>query len=269
MEDVWISAARRLSRPARLDLPRCLRARAEHVERLRARERERASARSACEAEIERERARVFGADDGVVSSRMTELERAWRRLSRTDPEAGLMDLWAEVVPRTWVDRKRWRESPPSAWVDAAVALASDVPGVEAAEGAARRLSAALSAWGVALGPPRFRLAPIHDVAIVERLLREPLKRSLDGLLRGGVARRVVERAHLRERAVCDAARAALCPGSPLAAEVAHGAFVADVLRAARLDLADPTAPLADLLRTGYAISSADASALVLIVPPI
>jgi hypothetical protein len=112
----------------------------------------------ACEARIEAARAEVFAAKDGVVGNRMTELEREWRRINRGDREGELMNLWAAIAPPTWIDRKRWRDAPIDQQRDVAIALASDVDGVEAAEAAAiemteaRRIKWVLGTDGRALG---------------------------------------------------------------------------------------------------------------------
>src|SRR3954471_5892940 len=95
MRDSWLDLVDRLLRPARPDLARCLRERARHLAARRLLAEERARMLAAYENAIEQERAAVFAANDGVISSRMTALERAWRATSRPDPEGGLMDLWA------------------------------------------------------------------------------------------------------------------------------------------------------------------------------
>jgi hypothetical protein len=111
MRDSWLRLIDGVLRPARPRLEGCLRERERHLETRRSFEEARARAIAQCEARIEAARAQVLAANDGVVTSRMTELEREWRRLSRPDPDAGLMDLWARVAPPAWIDRKRWRDA--------------------------------------------------------------------------------------------------------------------------------------------------------------
>src|SRR4051794_21316085 len=113
MSASWLDLPAFLLRPERPDLSRCLSAREEHLESRGLAAEARRSAITACERRIESARADVFAADNGVVGARMTELEREWRRLSKVDPEAGLMELWARIAPPSWIDRKRWRDSAP------------------------------------------------------------------------------------------------------------------------------------------------------------
>lgn len=223
-----------------------------------------------CEARIEGLRAQVFAADDGVVPARMRELEREWRVLSRTDPDAGLMDLWARIAPSAWIDHKRWRGSPPAAQLDAAIALASDVEGVEAAESAIASLGAALAAWSAPLGARVRWRAFTTDAAVVAALLAEPLRAAREALAAMGVEPIVVERARGLERDVHAAALARLPEHPRLAGDLAHAAFVDHVVSAASLPARpNPVASLRALWRTGYVLSSADDAGVTVELPPL
>jgi hypothetical protein len=171
----WLAAIEHALQPARPELERCIRERELHRGERQVVNQRRAAAIAACMTRIESARAAVFAADTGAVPQLMTDLEREWRMLSRKDADDGLMDLWARITPVSWHDRKRWRDSSATAKVDAAVALAADVRGVEAAESAAMSLRSALAAWGVTLGA-RIRWKSIeHEVDAVTELLAEPL----------------------------------------------------------------------------------------------
>jgi len=148
----WLPVLDRVLRPARPDAERCVREGERHREARRIIEGARAASLAECAGRIERARAAVFAANDGTVPRLMTDLEREWLTLARTDPDGVLMDLWARIAPRSWHDHKRWRGSDAAAQLDAAIALASDVPGVEAAESAMGALRSSLGAWGTRIG---------------------------------------------------------------------------------------------------------------------
>jgi hypothetical protein len=241
MADVWLDLTGSLLRPARGDAARCLKERERHLTERKALSDERGRAITDCERRIEHLRAAVFAASDGVVGLRMTELEREWRRLAKVDPDAGLMDLWARVAPPAWHDAKRWRDCPPMDRVDIAVALASDVEGVEAAEDAARRLRTVYETeGGVTIAAHVGWRFFDHDRAVfVTTTAREPA-------------------APIRED-VRDAVLARF-PERPLfARDVAHlatrkGALV-DAVRA--------------IWRTGYGVHTVDAAGITLELPPL
>src|SRR4051812_857353 len=104
MQGTWLEIVDRMLRPERPALDRCLREREQHLAEGQRRSAARAQAVAHCEQRINDARSAVFAASDGVVGSQMTALEREWRRLSRPDPEAGLMDLWARIAPAAWLD---------------------------------------------------------------------------------------------------------------------------------------------------------------------
>src|SRR5688500_1122447 len=102
--DSWQKVIDSVLRPARPELERCFAARAEYLVARQLHASERARAMKDCELRIEQARTMVFAANDGVVTARMTDLEREWRRLSRPDPDAKMMDLWAQIAPPSWID---------------------------------------------------------------------------------------------------------------------------------------------------------------------
>lgn len=247
--DSWRDVLDRVLRPARPRLAECLRAREEHVSDRRPVVEARRRALADCEARIENARAAVFAAKDGVVRSNMTELEREWRRLSRADIDGEVMHLWARIAPREWIDRKLWRGSHRELFVDAAIALASDVDGVEAAEAAARSLSSG----------PRivFRLGA-DDAACTKDLFVV----DLDGL-----SASAAERARRLEQQVLDDALVRFPERPLLAADIARAAFVDCVARAT--GALSPVAPLRALWTTGYVLSAIDASGVTIAIPPL
>jgi len=223
-----------------------------------------------CQARIESARAAVFEAQDGVVTLLMTDLEREWLALARPDPEAGLMDLWARVAPRSWVDRKRWRDSAPAARLDAAIALAADVEGVEAAEAAVDSLRTACAAWGAPIGPRIRWSSAAHDFENIAALLAAPLRAACDLVSARGLEPVVLERAHQLQHAVHEAACVRFPERPVLAGDLAHAAFVDFVWRAASLaDRPTPTVALRELWTTGYLLSAVDASGVTLEIPPL
>src|SRR5258708_7083616 len=102
MRDPWLEILDCVLRPARPHLARCLEERDRHVAVRRQLADERLHAIAKCEQRINDVRADIFAKSDGIVGRRMTDLEREWRLLSRPDPDAGLMDLWARSAPASW-----------------------------------------------------------------------------------------------------------------------------------------------------------------------
>src|SRR5262245_7119114 len=96
----WHDTLDRVLNPVRPDLARCLLERKRHQETQARVAEARVHALMSCERRINEARAAVLASNDGVVTSRMTDLEREWRRLSRArvDPEAGIMDLWSRIA---------------------------------------------------------------------------------------------------------------------------------------------------------------------------
>ena len=198
----------------------------------------------------------------------MLELEREWRSLSRSDPDDGLMDLWARVAPNSWIDRKRWRDCEPTARLDAAIALAADVEGVEAAESAVDSLVLALATWGTPIGS-RIRWRPFErDAEHAGPWLAEPLRAARGALSARGGEATVVLRAGRLEQVVHEAARARLPRRPLLARDLAHAAFVDGVWRAASLGgRPSPVTPLFEIWKAGYTLSAIDGSAVTLEIP--
>jgi hypothetical protein len=268
----WLELVDSVLRPARAGLERCLAAREPLVATRALVSEERGRAIARCVAEIERLRTAVFEAQDGVVTARMTELEREWRRLARPDPDAGCMDLWARIAPPSWIDRKRWRDSEPRAQArfDAVTALAADVEGVEAAESAVLAWRLALAAFATPIGARVRWRAFEHDAGVITPLLAEPLRLARAALSVVGAETVVVERAQPLQREV-HAAMLARFPERPaLAQEVAHAAFVDGLWRAAAVaGRPDPVAPLRALWMTGYVLAAVDASTVTVELPPL
>lgn len=255
--------------PARPRLTACLEARAGHLGRRGDRAGAKLRALSSCERRIDDARAEVLAADDGVVTGRMTALEREWRKLASPDPEAGLMDLWAELAPPGWIDRKRFRDAAAEGRLDAVVALASDPDGVDTAERAAVTLRRALAPHGVALG---------------ERVVWRPLgadRECLASVLsaRVGFARaacpreieaRVVERAQQVRSEVERAVLRRYEDRPLLAAELAAAAELDFVWQASSLASTEsPVEPLRVIYECGYALAAADAASVVLEFPAV
>jgi hypothetical protein len=175
MADVWLELPATLLRPSRPALARCLAEREIHLAARRRIGEERARVMSDCERRIEQLRAAVFAASDGRVGAKMTDLEREWRGLAKVDPDAGMMDLWARIAPTDWHDRKVWRDGPAIDRVDLAVALASDVEGVKAAEDATRKMRAIYEAEaGITIGARISWRFFDHDRAVFVTTNREP-----------------------------------------------------------------------------------------------
>lgn len=267
MHDPWFEVVESVLRPARSRLEPCVREGAIHRAARTLATAERARALANCESRIEAARAAVLTADDGVIPSLMTNLEREWRALSRSDSDVGLMELWARIAPSSWLDRKLWRDSAPAARLDTAIALAADVEGVEAAESAVGSLRAALAAWGTPLGP-RIRFCPFdRDANGVTELLAKPHQAALEILTERHEPSALFERARQLEHSVHEAARARF-PERPLLAQtLAHAALVDYLLHAAALALPNPVQSLRALWQTGYALAAVDASGVTLEIP--
>jgi hypothetical protein len=247
MGDVWLGVLEFVLRPARVDLARCLRERARHLTERKRVEEARTRAIGDCEQRIERARALVFAASDGVVGANMTDLEREWRRLSRKDPDGGVMDLWACIAPPAWIDRMRWRESAPAERADVAVALAADVIGVEAAEQAVIALRTSLEERGLTVGDRIGWRFFDHDRAHSSGLF--PVDRSAPMVPRDDVHAAALQRFPDRPLLARDVALAAAAAKDPSAAATAR------VLR--------------DLWKTGYVLSAIGPSGVILELTPI
>jgi hypothetical protein len=263
MRDSWLNVVGRVLEPRRPRLAPCVAERERHLAAQRRRAEVRSRALADCVARIEGVRAEVFAAKDGVVSSRMTDLEREWRRLSRTDPDGDLMDLWLRIAPRSWIDQKRWRAGAPASRVELATALASDVEGVERAEAAATALRRTNGAVRI-----HWRLLA-RDFADTDALLSEPLRAATEVLaLRDGSAVATAHAEKLRQNV--EAAALLRFPERPtLARAIAYTAYVDTIWRAARLDEeANPTAPLHAVWSAGYVLGDVDPSGVTLESPP-
>ena len=270
MRDSWLDLVDCVLNPARPRLELCLREGALHRAAWRLAAEQRARAMADCERRIEAARALVFAADNGVIPSGMTELEREWRQISRWDVDGGLMDLWARIAPGAWIDRKRFRDSDPEAKLDAAIALAADAEGVDAADSAVAALRRVLAAWGTQLGARvRFR-AFDADTDCVSELLAQPLRFAREAIAKGDAGPIVLERAEHLERSVYDAACARFPERPLLAHSLGHAAFVDGLLRAVAMgDRPNPIAALRELWKTGYALSAIDESGVTLEIPPL
>ncbi len=269
MRDSWLELVDRMLCPARPLLDACLRAAEPHRVAARAASEQRARALSACQGRIEQARAAVFAAGDGIVPAGMTDLEREWRALLRSDSRSRIDGLEG----RAW---RPGRGSIASAGATAprvrgstrAIALAADVAGVEAAEAAVSSLRVALAPWGTSLGAVvRFR--PFDsDSDCVTELLSKPLQAALAELaLRSA---RPLERAQQLESTV-RAAASARFPDRPLLARgLAHAAYVDHVLRAAALaDRPNPVRSLRELWQAGYGLAAVEPAGVTLELPPL
>ena len=268
MRDGWLKVVEAVGRPLRPRLDVCLAARDAHVESRRAAADMRARAIAQCTARIEAARAEVFAANTGVVTARMTELEREWRMLSRVDLDGGLMDLWARIAPATWIDRKGWRHSAPAARLEAVVALASDPQGVEAAEAAAATLRSALIPYDISL-PARVLWHPSsEDFAGIDSLLASPRSSALRALSTHGDVRPALARAQETEQDVRAAANARFPERGALAHGIAHAAFVDFIWHASGLPAEEnPTTSLKALWSAGYGLARIDTDNVTLTFP--
>lgn len=270
VRDRWREIVDSLLRPSRPELTRCLEARAAHRAARAAQEEARARMLADCVARIESARAEVFASGNGVVSKRMTELEREWRVLSRVDADAGMMQLWARMAPPSWIDRKLWRGNATAAQLDVAVGLAADPAGVDAVSVCVLALQEWNKRWGVAIGP-RVAFRPFEgDGSVATALLapaRQVAERALAAQDYAVVAR---ERADRVEAEIRDAVLARFPSRPGLAADVAGAAFVEAVWRAASQGQShDPTTPFAIIWRAGYSLACANESGVSIEVPPL
>ena len=265
----WLELLDCVLRPARPALGRCLAECDRYLEQQRSQRELLARELADCEQRINQARAAVFEAADGVVGARMTELEREWRQLSRRRHDAGVMDLWASLAPSSWLDRKRFRDSPPALWLDAAVALAADAENVERAERAVLLLRSRLAPFGSRLGQSvRWRMVEQDP---------EPIAPLLEGALSAAMRAcpapqrtALLERAQRVEQRVLAAALERLAARPLLARDIAHAALVDCVWRSAALsDDSNPVAALRALWQTGYVLSDVDAKGVTLELPPL
>ncbi|AKU99826.1 hypothetical protein AKJ09_06490 [Labilithrix luteola] len=270
MHDSWSSLVGNILTPARPRLEACLRAREEHVETRRVLGQRRAKRIAECEARLVAAREEVFAAHDGVVTARMTDLEREWRALARQDPDNGLMDLWARIAPASWLDRKRWRDSDRAAQLDSAIALASDAAAVDEAERAVDVLRSSLAESGMIIGR-RTKWHPAdQDYAGTVELLASPVARAREALATREGERMVVARAHRCAEEVSAVVLERFSDRQVLAGAVGHAAFVDHLWRAARLpERANPAAALHALWKTGYVLRTIEARDVVLAIPPL
>lgn len=270
MSSDWFSIVDGVLRPRRPRLEWCLARRDDHLAAMRVRADERLRAIAGCEQRINEARQAVFASNDGVVSSLMTDLEREWRRLSRRDPDAEVMDYWAVVVPPSWVDRKRWRDAPADARLDVAVALAADTENVEAAEAAIdelRRALVALRDESPSVGA-RVRYLPLaEDASVVVSLLEEPLRIAREACPERQ-RERIVARAEEVGQKVCAATLARFPERPQLASDIGHAAHVELVARAAcRQDVLAIVHAMAKLWETGFVLTAADERSVTIAIP--
>jgi hypothetical protein len=274
MRESWLTLVESVLRPARPLVDRMSEERARHVESRKRSVEARSRAIKHCESRIEAAREQVFLADTGVVGALMTDLEREWRTLSRPDPDAGMMDLWTRIAPPAWADRKRWRDGrrtvDADAQLDVALALAADVDGVEKAEAAVDALRTALAPFGVRLGAQIRWRAFERDFAGTEAFLSWPLLTACEALGARDGGAHALARAKAFADDVRETANARFADRPVLVEAIAHAALVDCAWRAASLTPDwSPVAPLVDLWKTGYALSSFDANGAVLEVPPL
>jgi hypothetical protein len=269
MRNPWLQMLDCVLRPARPEIERCLSERERHLAARRQCAEQRARALANCEQRIQEARTWVFAADDGVVPSRMTALEREWRLLARRDPDDGLMDLWARIAPASAIDRKRWRGSEPDAQLDTAIALGADAENVEVAELAISALRRALAVYGTPVGP-RIRWAWFErNTECVVGLLAQPLRAACAACPADHRAI-ILERAQRLELAVHEAALGRFPERPCLVRDLAHAAFVDFVWRAAALgESANPVTALCALWQTGYVLSEVTASSVTVEIPPL
>ncbi len=265
----WHEILDRVLRPARPTLERCVGPRERHLVERRSAEERRTRALAACEARINDARAAVFAANDGIVTSHMTDLEREWRRLSRRDPDEGMMDLWARIAPARWLDQKRWRAFAPPARIDGATALASDAGGVEAAEAGVVALRAALATHGTVVGNETRWAVVEHDIESLTPLLGEPLCVATEACAPEHRST-ALDRAQSIEREVHTRALERFPARPKLARDLASAAFVDFLWGATTLAASDnPARALHSIWTTGYVVADVDARGVTLGVPPL
>jgi hypothetical protein len=261
MRDSWLRLVDSILRPARPHLERCLQERERHLTARRQFSEERSRAIADCERRIESARADVFAANNGVIGWRMGALEREWRLLSRPDPDAGLMDLWARIAPARWIDRKRWRDSDAADRLGAAVHLAADPAGVEAAESAVRSLHVALLPWGAPIGSRARWRSFGGDSDPITELLPLPLRAAREAVSRSDAEPVILERARRLDDEVREATLARFPDRPMLARGLGHAAFVDFLFRAARFTdghRPNPVESLRELWATGYVLTTFD-----------
>jgi hypothetical protein len=181
------------------------------------------------------------------------------------------MDAWARLVSPASLDRKRWRDSAPSEWLDVLVALAADEANVWAAERAVGELHDALSGYELNVGRRvrfRFRSGASEGrgtLALLAAPSRFASERCADRVRAAVLARAGRE----QERVRCAALER--FPERPqLAEELGQAASLDFVWRAAGLEPSRNPAPgLRALWATGYVLSSYDASSATLEIPPL
>jgi hypothetical protein len=179
------------------------------------------------------------------------------------------MDLWARIAPPAWIDRKRWRETDAAAQLDAAIALAADVPGVEAAEAAIEALRVALATWHTRISSRIAWRAFETDSDCISPLLAAPLQHARETVVTRDAGEVMLERAEQLERAVRAAALARFPERPLLAQSLARAAFVDALLRAApQPTRANPVTPLRALWQTGYTVAAVSVTAVTLEIPP-
>lgn len=263
----WPAILDGVLQPKRPRLDLCLAERERHLLELRGLAEARAQALAGCERRINEARQAIFEANDGVVSSLMTELEREWRLLSRRDPDAGLMDFWARVAPPSWIDRKRWRDAPADRRLDVAVALAADVDSVERAEAAVLELRVAVAVHGRQIGE-RIRYRPFEgDTSVVAALLEESLRVGLEACPERHRSR-LLERAEEVKQSVQREALVRLQDRPLLAADIAHAALVEHVGRTVSLpSIVAPVHALVRLWETGFVLAEAGSEHVTLEIP--
>lgn len=259
MRDSWSNLVGRILQPARPRLDACLRAREAHVEARRLLGQRRAKRIAECEARIVDAREEIFAAHDGVVTARMTDLEREWRLLSRQDPDNGLMDLWADIVPKAWLDRKRWRDTDRAAQLDIAIALASDPDGVDEAERAIEELRTSLAMTGTTVGRRTKWRPDGDDYADTAGLLSNSVDLAREALAKREGERVVVAKGQALAEDVSRAVLERFPDRQVLADAVGRAAFVDHLWDAARLpNKGNPAMALHALWRTGYVLQSVD-----------
>jgi hypothetical protein len=153
--------------------------------------------------------------------------------------------------------------------LDAAVLLAADVEGVEAAESAIDSLREALAPFaGPSIGS-RIRWRSFQeDEGPIRAVLAAPLASARAELDASDMAPVVLARASRLEREVTEALEARFPRRPLLASEIAHAAFVDFVWRATSwADRLNPTTSLREIWEAGYAIASIEASCVTLELP--
>lgn len=272
VSDEWDRILDGVLRPARPERARCLRALDEYQAARDDHMTTRSRALAEIEARIGDARERALAADDGVVTSEMTRLERAWREASRATPSTrDLERLWARVAPARWLDAPRRVAGP----AEAVVALCSDPDGVETAEGAVASLRGALRGFQVEIGP-RIEWWVATELTFAVRA--EALLAGPAAALARVATHAATQHAHRRRREVRERLRvpAVSTRNSSIARELGFLAFAsalwADAAPRLPGDLAattDPFGPALAIWGLGYVLTGADASGVVLTALPL